>query len=61
MQKSTSFIEPTAEEQKSEELAQEIEEEHIERLLPFAFSKSDIPVGATFTCRGNTKTCVKSC
>ncbi len=49
------LYEPTVEEQKSEELAQEIEEEHIERLSPFAFSKCGIPVGATitFTCRGN--------
>lgn len=43
------------EEQKSEELAQEIEEEHIERLSPFTFSKCNIPVGATITYfnRGN--------
>lgn len=43
------------EEQKEEELAQEIEEAHIERLSPFAFSKCDIPKGAiiNFVCRGN--------
>lgn len=43
------------EEQKSEELAQEIEEEHIERLSPFTFSKCNIPVGSTITYfnRGN--------
>ena len=36
-------------EQKEEELAQEIKEEHIERLSPFAFSKCNIPIGATIT------------
>lgn len=43
------------EEQKSEDLAQEIEEEHIERLSPFTFSKCNIPVGSTITYfnRGN--------
>ena len=40
---------PSIEEKKSEDLAQEIEEEHIERLSPFAFSKCKIPVGATIT------------
>lgn len=43
------LYEPSAEEKKSENLAQEIEEEHIERLSPFAFSKCKIPVGATIT------------
>ena len=43
------LYEPTNEEKKSENLAQEIEEEHIERLSPFAFSKCKIPVGATIT------------
>ena len=43
------LYEPTTEEKKSENLAQEIEEEHIERLSPFAFSKCKIPVGATIT------------
>lgn len=42
-------------EQQQQELAQEIEEEHVERLSPFAFSKCNIPVGATITYfnRGN--------
>lgn len=43
------LYEPSAEERKSENLAQEIEEEHIERLSPFAFSKCNIPIGATVT------------
>ncbi|MBR3611380.1 MAG: GIY-YIG nuclease family protein [Oscillospiraceae bacterium] len=43
------LYDPSAEERKSENLAQEIEEEHIERLSPFAFSKCKIPVGATIT------------
>lgn len=45
----------TDEERKDVELAQEIEEEHIERLSPFAFSKCDIAIGAkiVFVCRGN--------
>ena len=38
------LYEPTTEEKKNENLAQEIEEEHIERLSPFAFSKCKIPV-----------------
>ena len=40
----------------AEDLAQEIEEEHIERLSPFAFSKCKIPVGAiiTFIHQGNS-------
>ena len=39
-----------SEEQRQEvELAGEIEEEHIERLSPFTFSKCNIPVGATIT------------
>lgn len=37
--------EPTTEEKKSEDLAQEIEEEHIERLSTFAFSKCKISAG----------------
>ena len=43
------LYESSAEERKSENLAQEIEEEHIERLSPFAFSKCNIPIGATVT------------
>ena len=39
-----------SEEQRQDvELAGEIEEEHIERLSPFTFSKCNIPVGATIT------------
>ncbi len=42
-------------EQQQQELAQEIEEERVERLSPFTFSKCNIPVGATITYvnRGN--------
>lgn len=45
----------SVEEQKEEEIAQEIKEEHIERLSPFTFSKCEIPIGEkiTFVCRGN--------
>ena len=39
----------SAQERKEEDLAQEIEEEHIERLSPFTFSKCNIPVGAVLT------------
>lgn len=48
--------EATVDERKEIELAQEIEEEHIERLSPFAFSKCNITVGTkiTFVCRGNS-------
>ncbi len=47
---------PSVEERRDEELAQEIDEEHIERLSPFAFSKCNIPVGAmiTFVNQGNS-------
>lgn len=41
------LYEPTMEETKNENLAQEIEEEHIERMSPFTFSKCKIPIGAT--------------
>ena len=41
--------EPSAQERKEEDLAQEIEEEHIERLSPFTFSKCNIPAGAVLT------------
>ena len=49
------LYELTAEVKKNENLAQEIEAEHIERLSPFAFSKCKIPVGATimFVLQGN--------
>ncbi len=54
------LYELSEEEKKSEVIAQEIEEEHIERLSPFAFSKCNIPVGATITFihqgNGNTGT-----
>lgn len=43
------LYDPTAEERQNEDLAQEIQEEHIERLAPFTFSKCKIPVGATIT------------
>lgn len=45
----------TQEEEEQQELAQEIVEEHVERMSPFAFSKCGIPVGATITYfnRGN--------
>lgn len=50
------LYDPSAEEIKNDNLAQEIEEEHIERLSPFAFSKCKIPIGAkiTFIHQGNT-------
>lgn len=37
------------EQRKDVELAGEIEDEHIERLSPFTFSKCNIPIGATIT------------
>lgn len=40
---------PSPQEKKEENIAQEIEEEHIERLSPFAFSKCHIPVGSVIT------------
>ena len=45
----------TASEQEDEELAQEISEQHQERLSPFAFSKCGIAVGeeVEFCCAGN--------
>jgi len=48
--------EASAEERKDIELAQAIEEEHVERLSPFAFSKCNITPGTviTFVCRGNS-------
>ena len=51
----------TPEERKDEEIAAEIEEEHIERLSPFTFSKCKIPFGAviTFICRGNSNSGVE--
>ena len=48
----------TAAEQKDEQLAQEINEQHQERLSPFAFSKCNISVGEEieFCCQGNANT-----
>jgi len=43
------LYELSAEEKKSENMAQDIEEQHKERLSPFSFSKCKIPVGATIT------------
>lgn len=45
----------TAEEKHSEDLAQDIKEQHLERMAPFTFSKCNIPIGATitFVCQGN--------
>ena len=45
----------TAEEQKDEEIAQEISEAHQERLAPFMFSMCNIAVGEQieFSCKGN--------
>ena len=47
----------TAEEQKEEQIAQEITEAHQERLAPFAFSTCNISVGeqVEFCCRGYEK------
>ena len=55
------LYEPTAIERQSEEMAQDIEEQHIERMAPFTFSKCNIPVGATimFVCQGNSNSGVK--
>lgn len=45
----------TAAERQDEELAEEINEQHQERLSPFAFSKCNIEIGEEieFSCRGN--------
>ena len=50
------LYEPTAEERESEDIAQDIAEQHIERMAPFTFSKCNIPIGATLTYfnRGNS-------
>ena len=55
------LYEPTAVERQSEEMAQDIEEQHIERMAPFTFSKCNIPVGATitFVSQGNANSGVK--
>lgn len=49
------LYEPTMQERQSEELAQDIEEQHIERMAPFTFSKCNIPIGAIiiFVHQGN--------
>lgn len=41
--------EMSEEQRKDVEVAAEIEDEHIERLAPFTFSKCNIPIGATIT------------
>lgn len=48
----------TATEQRDEELAQEINQQHQERLSPFAFSKCNIAIGEKieFYCVGNLHT-----
>ncbi len=43
------LLELSEEQRQDVELAGEIEDEHIERLSPFTFSKCNIPVGATIT------------
>ena len=43
------LYEPTAIERRNDEIAQDIEEQHIDRMSPFTFSKCNIPVGATIT------------
>ena len=45
----------TASKQKDELLAQKINEQHQERMSPFAFSKCNIPIGeqVEFCCNGN--------
>ena len=43
------LYEPTEVERQSEDMAQDIEEQHIECMAPFAFSKCNIPKGATIT------------
>ena len=55
------LYEPTAVERQSEEMAQDIEEQHIERMAPFTFSKCNIPVGAiiTFVSQGNANSGAK--
>ena len=51
----------TETEQQQQELAQEIEESHVERMSPFAFSKCNIPIGSTITYinRGNANSGVE--
>lgn len=41
------LYELTAVERQSEEMAQDIEEQRIERMAPLTFSKCNIPVGTT--------------
>ena len=43
------LYELSEEERQSEEIAQDIKEQHIERMAPFTFSMCKIPVGATIT------------
>ena len=44
------LYEPTAVERQSEEIAQDIEEQHLERMAPFTFSKCNIPIGGVPAC-----------
>ena len=55
------LYEPTAVERQSEEIAQDIEEQHLERMAPFTFSKCNIPIGATitFVSQGNSNSGAK--
>ena len=55
------LYEPTAVERQSEEMAQDIEEQHLERMAPFTFSKCNIPIGATitFVSQGNSNSGAK--
>lgn len=50
------LYDPTDIERQNEEIAQDIEEQNIERLTPFAFSKCNISIGSTvtFVSQGNT-------
>lgn len=43
------LYDPTDIDRQNEEIAQDIEEQNIERLTPFAFSKCNIPIGSTIT------------
>ena len=55
------LYEPTAVERQSEEIAKDIEEQHLERIAPFTFSKCNIPIGATitFVSQGNSNSGAK--
>lgn len=55
------LYEPSEAERQSEDMAQDIEEQHIERMAPFTFSKCNIPKGAsiTFVSQGNVNSGVQ--